>query len=203
MEKKKYKQSLWDVITDMFIISVGSCYLSLAIAYVIRVTLAYFIFPGIGSIVPAVKDFFENQTPQERESFNGIAFEICLVLSFFISMFIVTPLSGNRKTVFTKVEKGEFVSPIKGIFHFFKYHLGSLLLNVFVIITLNYSLSIKYGMAPFYFIVRYFNTEESININSINIDGILSISILAFIAEVICILHAQKHWLVDYYIGED
>ena len=203
MEKKKYRQSFWDVLTDMFIVAVGSCFLSLALAYVMRVTLAYFILPGIGYIVPSISDFFKNQTPHERESFGVIAYDICLAVSFFVSMFIVTPLARNRKTVFIKVEKGEFVSPIKGICHFLVYNWGSMLLNIYIIIVLNFSFSINYGMAPFYFIVRYFNTEESININSININSILYIAIFAFSAEMLCILHAQKRWLIDYYIGEE
>ncbi len=196
MKKKKtrkYEQDTWDIARDMFLISYGSFFLSLALAYVIRVVLAYLVFPGIGAVVPTVEEFFTNQSREERELFNGISYDICLIVSFFISMFILTPFASNRKTVFTKIEKGEFTSPIKGILHFFKYNVESLFSNVLSISIFNLVFGKTFGIAPFSILFRYFG----------NLEIVLISAALVFVAELICILPAQKHWLVDYYIGED
>ena len=193
MKKQKYEQDTWDIAKDMFLISFGSFFLSLALAYVIRVVLAYLIFPGIGAIVPAVEQFFTDQTRQERELFSYIAYDICLIISFFISMFIVTPLASNRKTVFIKIEKGEFISPIKGILHFFKYNGESLFSTILSVSVFNFAFGKTFGIAPFSILFRYFG----------NLEIILISAVIVFTAEFICILPAQKHWIADFYIGED
>ena len=193
MKKQKYEQDTWDIAKDMFLISFGSFFLSLALAYVIRVVLAYLIFPGIGAIVPAVKQFFTDQTRQERELFSYIAYDICLIISFFISMFIVTPLASNRKTFFIKIEKGEFISPIKGILHFFKYNGESLFSTILSVSVFNFAFGKTFGIAPFSILFRYFGNFEIILISAV----------IVFTAEFICILPAQKHWIADFYIGED
>ena len=193
MKKEKYEQDTWDIARDMLLVSFGSFFLSIALAYIIRAVLAYLVFPGIGMIVPAVDDFFTNQNREEMELFNGIAYEICLLVSFFISMFILTPFAENRKTVFGKIEKGEFITPLKGIVHFLKYDFESLFSTILSFSALNFLFGKTFGFAPFSILFRYFD----------NLEIILISAVLVFIAEFVCILPAQKHWLVDYYIGED
>ena len=192
-KKQKYEQDTWDIARDMFLISYGSFFLSLALAYVIRVVLAYLVFPGIGAVVPMVEEFFAKQSSEERELFNGISYDICLVVSFFVSMFILTPFASNRKTVFIKIEKGEFISPIKGILHFFKYNIESLFSNVLSVSVFNLVFGKTFGITPFSILFRYFG----------NLGIVLISAVLVFAAEFICILPAQKHWIADYYIGED
>ncbi|MBQ9745521.1 MAG: hypothetical protein IJW21_01705 [Clostridia bacterium] len=50
-----------------------------------------------------------------------------------------------------------------------------------------------FGISTFSILFRYFGTMETL----------LMSALLMLFAEFICILPAQKHWLVDYYIGED
>ena len=193
MKTRKYEQDTWDIANDMFLISFGSFFLSLALAYIIRSILAYLIFPLIGFVLPSVDEFFTNQSREEAEFFNGIAYEICLLISFFMAMFILTPLAPNRKTVFLKIEMGNFVSPSKGIIHFFKYNVESLFSNVLVVSIFNFAFFKTFGIAPFLILFRYFGDFE----------GVLISAVVVFVVELTCILHAQKHWLIDYYIGED
>ena len=143
--------------------------------------------------MPTVEEFFTKQSREEREIFNGISYDICLIVSFFISMFILTPFASNRKTVFTKIEKGEFTSPVKGILHFFKYNVESLFSNVLSVSVFNLIFGKTFGIAPFSILFRYFG----------NLEIVLISAVFVFVAELICILPAQKHWLIDYYIGED
>ncbi len=186
---KKYEQNTWDVARDMFLLSAGTYFLSLAVAYVIRVLLAYIVFPVIGAVVPAVEDFFTKGDREARDAFNIMAYDICLFISFFISMYILAPFAGNMKTVFIKFEKGEFISPWKGLVHHFKYDSECFFA---VIITLS-AMSALLGGGPFAILFKHFSTLQSV----------LMVAAFTFIGELICILPAQKRWLIDYYIGED
>lgn len=192
-KKQKYEQDTWDIAKDMFLLSAGSYFLSIALAYVIRVVLAYIVFPGIGAVVPAVDEFFTHGSREERDAFNIMAYDICLLVSFFMSIYVLAPFASNMKTIFIKFEKGEFISPMKGLIHHFKYNAVCMFTVVLELSLIGVLLQNSFGGGPFSLLFRYF-------------DGLgcaLIIAALTFIAQVICILPTQKRWLIDYYIGED
>ena len=188
-KKQKYEQDTWDIAKDMFLLSAGSYFLSIALAYVIRAILAYIVFPGIGAVVPSVDEFFTHGSREEREAFNIMAYDICLLVSFFISMYVLAPFASNMKTIFIKFEKGEFISPWRGMMHHFKYN-GECMFMVVLEVSV---LSVLIGEGPFAILFRYFDTVQSV----------LLVAVLTFAGELICILPAQKRWFIDYYIGED
>jgi len=122
-----------------------------------------------------------------------IAYDICLIVSFFISMFILTPFANNMKTINIKFEKGEVISPIRGIAHHFKYNGICMFMVVFELSIMSILLRDIFSGGPFAILFRNFSVLQSA----------MMIALITFIGELVCILPAQKRWIIDYYIGDE
>ena len=196
MRQKKENPATSDpseMIKELLILAFGSILLTYALAYILNVALFYFIMPAVCTVVPSLNATFENMSFDQADGFYMVAFELCQLVAFAVSMLLLSPAPDIRYEIFTKYTRDRQLSLKDRYLHHIKYHYQMELLISIVIIASSFLLSKTWLSSPFAVLYRTLGIPL----------GMLASFVLITLIQAACVVPAQKRWFIRYCLGDE
>jgi len=188
MKKCQKQESIPVILGTSLKIILLEFIMNFGLACIIDIFLMQIIIPLVGVVVPPLANYIKSLDSQSNAFLSRIFYEICIFISFFISMVLTYNLSKARKRPFISNTKG-LITRKNG----FRYHLEHHRFSEFAIFICVFIVSVLFPkLSPFAIFYRLGGLLLTVPVAVICI----------LLAQIWGIIASQGLWRAEYFIGE-